>query len=481
MVSPLASFRDPAGSCRVLDERVLRVVAGVQAEEMEAFLITPAAQGFASRKRLVQTRRLAREEATMICKSENWREFQEAPASSVIFEHELIPFASYPYEWPAEMLWEAGRLTLELARASLDQGFNLKDATPYNVLFRGPEPVFIDATSFERRPADQSLWPAYGQFARTFLLPLLSYRRWGWRLADIFLTRRDGLEPHEVYALCSLRERFLPAVFSLVTMPTWLTGRAQARGTALYEPRKLANPEQAKFVIGALLKRLEKLLDSLKPRRGQASTWLGYMQRNSYDEAAMKTKETFVDRLLAEAKPKRLLDIGANTGHFSERAAHAGASVIAIDSDEPCMSLLWRKAREQKLDILPLVVDLARPSPALGWRNRECLPFLARATGKFDCVLMLAVVHHLLVTERIPLPEIFSLAAELTRQWLIVEFVPPGDRMFQELTRGRDHLHASLTQESFEAACGEFFSIQRSEPVPGTSRRLYILLKKGSC
>jgi hypothetical protein len=31
---------------------------------------------------------------------------------------------------------------------SLREGFGLKDATPYNVLFRGAQPVFVDLLSF---------------------------------------------------------------------------------------------------------------------------------------------------------------------------------------------------------------------------------------------------------------------------------------------------------------------------------------------
>ena len=47
------------------------------------------------------------------------------------------------------MLHAAGALTLELAQGALEEGFGLKDATPYNVLFRGSRPVFVDVLSFE--------------------------------------------------------------------------------------------------------------------------------------------------------------------------------------------------------------------------------------------------------------------------------------------------------------------------------------------
>jgi SAM-dependent methyltransferase len=174
-----------------------------------------------------------------------------------------------------------------------------------------------------------------------------------------------------------------------------------------------------------------------------------------------------------------VLDAGANTGHFSALAAKAGAAVVAVDLDPACVGTIWRRARDQQLDILPLVVNLARPSPALGWRNAECASFLDRATGAFDGVLMLALAHHLLVTERIPLEEILRLAYELTNQLLVIEFIEPEDAMFRRLTRGRESLHAGLDAAAFERACAAYFEIVRSLPLPGARRRMYCLKRKG--
>jgi SAM-dependent methyltransferase len=202
------------------------------------------------------------------------------------------------------------------------------------------------------------------------------------------------------------------------------------------------------------------------------------MGSHSYSEEAFVTKERFVEAVLREVKPRRVLDIGANTGHFSLLAAKAGAQVLAIDLDPACVGAIWQQAHREKADILPLVIDLGRPSPAIGWRNGECPSFLERVEGRFDCVLMLALVHHLLVTERIPLEEILCLAAKLTTSWLVIEFIAPDDAMFQQLTRGREHLHAGLSEAEFEQACAAYFEIVRSQSLPGTRRRLYALKRK---
>jgi hypothetical protein len=141
---------------------------------------------------------------------------------------------------------------------------------------------------------------------------------------------------------------------------------------------------------------------------------------------------------------------------------------------------VWRRAAAEGLDVLPLVVNLARPTPGTGWNNRECPSFLDRARGAFDTVLMLAVVHHLLATERIPLNDIVDLAAELTTDNLVIEFVAPEDAMFRKIARGRDDLHRGLTAAVFEDACRRRFDIQRSQRMDGSARWLYLMRRKAA-
>ena len=90
-------------------------------------------------------------------------------------------------------------------------------------------------------------------------------------------------------------------------------------------------------------------------------------------------------------------------------------------------------------------------------------------------VMMLAVLHHMLVTERVPLEELLSLAAELTRDYLLIEFVAPADPMFQRIVRGREALHDHLTFERFEAAAAAHFEQVKSLKIEGLHRCLYLL------
>jgi SAM-dependent methyltransferase len=195
----------------------------------------------------------------------------------------------------------------------------------------------------------------------------------------------------------------------------------------------------------------------------------------TYTGDQFAAKARFVETSLEQCAPGTLLDIGCNNGFFSLMGAKNGARVVSIDSDPVVVGHLWKESSAKKLDILPLVADISRPSPGLGWRNRECPPLLERMQGRFDMVLMLALVHHLLVTERIPLPEIVDLASELSTQYAIVEYIGPGDPMFQRLTRGRDALHQSLNEEVFEQVWKTRFEILNSAEIPNSGRKLYLL------
>jgi SAM-dependent methyltransferase len=443
---------------------VLRVVDETASAELAHFLSS----------RLAQT--LLKEGALVATEPVSPNAVRDCPAGATVYEHERIPFVAYPYEWPSEMLHAAGQLTLDIAERSVQDGFGLKDASPYNILFRGPNPVFVDVLSFERRKPDDSTWLPYAQFTRNFSLPLLASKHLGMSPVSVFRTRRDGIRPREIYTWMGPFMRFRPGILSSVTVPVWLSRFESER---LYSPRSM--PEsQARYVLKSLFRRLRKNLAKVEPRDCE-SQWSEYGNAPpSYTEQQLSTKRRFVQRALDRLRPSDVLDVGCNTGTFSLLAADQGASVVAIDADPVVVGRLWREARSRKVNILPLVVDIAWPSPALGWNNRENASFLDRARGSFDVVLMLALIHHLLVSERVPLEQIVSAAAELTRAHAIIEYVGPADPMFHRLARGRDHLHAGLDPAAFENVCRKHFEIVESEQLPACDRILYLLRRRNA-
>ena len=155
-----------------------------------------------------------------------------------------------------------------------------------------------------------------------------------------------------------------------------------------------------------------------------------------------------------------------------------GDQVVGIDNDPQVVEVLVRRLTKDRVNILPLVVDIAAPTPGRGWLNAESPSFLERANESFDLVLAMAVIHHLIATNGIPLAGILDLLASLTRDAVAVEFVPPSDPLFRRLARGRDDLHAGLTRASFERACEERFDVVKTQALPSGDRVAYVLRKK---
>jgi SAM-dependent methyltransferase len=475
-VSGRVSFRDPGGQVIIKGERAFRLVTDKECQHfVTAFLSGDLFAALVHDGMLVSTQYVLdpslKEELSCLA-------ITQSPEAMVL-EHEYIGFPSYPYEWPPQMLYAAGELTLRLMGTLLSEGLGLKDASPYNILYRGPRPIFVDLLSIEQRQPADPTWIAYAQFTRAFIRPLLAARYFGIGLDQTFRVFRDGLRPEQLFQMCGLWRKFYRPFLTSVSFPTWLSRLSAARSPEIYRKRKASSPEQASFILSRQLKGLRRELDAGKPNAASESTWTRYDECKHKTKEYLDTKTNFVRTAIEERRPKKLLDVGCNLGYFSFLAAQAGCSVVAIDQDSVAVGRVWQHAFDRNLPILPLVIDITRPTPRLGWRNQESRGFLDRALGAFDCVLMLAVVHHMLVTERIPLAEILKLASELTTDMLIIEFVPPDDDMFRSLARGNGNLYQYLTRGFFEAACHEHFIIEKQEKLEDSNRWLYQLRKTG--
>ncbi|HKT25329.1 MAG TPA: class I SAM-dependent methyltransferase [Terriglobales bacterium] len=455
MSSPVATFRDPAGSLRIDDERVLRTVHPEYAEDCLSFLGSELAQSWIASGRLVETRVLS-----------------SNPGEELELEHQRVFFPSYPWEWTPGQWIAAAELTLDFAEQQLSIGRVLKDATPLNVLFEGSRPVFVDVLSTEARELENPLWMAYGQFVRTFLLPLAAYKYLGWPLAAS-LSRRDGYEPRDIYPYLSAWTRLQPAVFSKVTLP-FLVEKKNANNTSSAKLKQ--RPDVALYMHRRRIKRLRRALRAFTPKMGD-SRWSGYPESAShYSPDDHAEKQEFIERILYTAKPAHVLDIGANTGEYSRLAAQAGASVVAWDTDVAAAEQNWSAACESRLSILPLIADAARPTPALGWQNAETSSLLDRARGRFDLVMMLGLIHHLLLIDQIPMAEVARLVNELTNRWAVVEWVPATDVRFKELCRGRDSLYFHLDQRAFLRSFTQYFEPVARKPL-SNGRVLFFLLR----
>lgn len=375
-------------------------------------------------------------------------------------------FVSHPTDWCDAQLHDAARHTLDLAETALADGFELKDASAWNIVFDGCQPRFCDHLSFH--PLVERRWWAFGQLCRHFVFPLAMARMRGWHARSAFLVDRDGIDVHQARALLGWRGRLsrltplLARVRDDAALPVEATAAPAMAGDALH---------------GRLIQYARSCLYAPRPVR--TGTWSRYVdERGHYGAESARAKLEQVTAWLAQLAPVTVLDLGCNTGEFSRAALAAGARVIAVDADHDSIEQLYR-AGADSTQLHPVVANLGDLHGGRGWSAREHAGLADRLAGQARLVLMLALTHHLHFSEGIPLAEIAAFAATLAGEHLVLEILPPDDPMVRRLAaqRRRDTADFAL-QRQLDAFAVHFEFVAR-RPLAGSGREL-VLWKRRS-
>jgi len=384
-----------------------------------------------------------------------------------MLHHQRVPFISYPFEWCFSQLKDAAILHLKLMGAALDEDFILKDASPYNIQFIGHRPVLIDVPSLTQFQGS-SLWVGYRQFCQMFLYPLMIQSYKDIDFQPELRSQIDGIKAERANKFFWLGDRLRAGVFVHV----YLQAKAQAR----FGHRKLSlnneikSPDIGKTIIKHNLRSLHKILQQLIWERS-TSEWSHYAQTHSYDKADQSAKEGFIKDCIRSSKFKLVWDLGCNTGHYSKLVAGQADFVLAADSDHLAVEKLYFDLKSGGPDnIIPMVLDLANPTSALGWRESERKALSERE--KPELMLALALIHHLAIGNNIPLDQIVDWLAE-QKSALVVEFVGKSDDMVQKLLQNREDIFSDYTQQHFEKLLKKKFRILKSQPLKDGDRVLY--------
>ena len=447
-----SSFRDPSGFVYTRDGVLYRQVNRVFQDRFEAFL------GSGLYEELVRQQLLVPHETAPLDRA-------ASPDAVAVLAPERVPFISYPYEWSFGQLRDAALLTLELQERALVRGFTLRDASAYNVQFLRGRPVFIDTLSFEPR-AEGAPWAAYGQFCQHFLLPLALMSRVDIALGSLQRTFLDGVPLELGSRLLGTSAWLSPSLLFHV--------KAQAAMQRRYADRRIGRTAAAREVgAPALLQLVRGLRSAVEGLHWNPSgtEWADYTCDNNYTAQSAGAKRERVGDMLRGLGGRRVWDLGANTGEYSRVARSLVPEVIAFDLDPAAVERNYRRVRaEGETGILPLVMDLANPSPAQGWAHGERMSLEER--GPADALLALALVHHLAIGHNLPLERIAAFFARLGRR-LVIEFVAKSDSQVGRLLRNRPDIFPDYTREGFEAAFSRHFRIDETSPIPGAERILY--------
>ncbi|MGH3679701.1 MAG: methyltransferase [Natronosporangium sp.] len=456
------SFRDPTNQVFHVGGEVRRGLRGAAVEDWRAL----AATEFFGR--LV--------EAGKICRTEP---VQPQPGWELTLRHEKIPFVSYPYEWTFSMLRDAALLHLDILAAALAERMTTKDGSGYNLQWRGTAPVFIDVGSFERLREGEP-WAGYRQFCQTMLYPLLLTAHLGVAFQPWLRAQIDGIEPGQLRRLLHGRAKWKAGVLKHVRLQDAMQARLAGTSSRQMSAELKSAGFSTELVVATVrgLAKLVRRLDWQPP----ASHWQGYRETCSYSDADRDAKLAFVEAALAGAGQRELvLDLGTNDGAYARLAARHARQVVAVESDHAVTDALYQRLRESEQGrerrILPLVMDLADPSPGGGWRSVERAPFVGRTRA--DTVLALALVHHLAIGRNVPLPQVVDLLATLGRE-VVVEFVDPADPMAGRLLANKPAgMFGDYHRDGFERALSERFTVVHRQQLPSGTRTLYAGVPRG--
>ena len=377
-----------------------------------------------------------------------------------------LSFFSFAWEWSFSQLKDAALATLAVCKLALQKGMILKDATHTNMQWVDGRWKLIDTLSFEKYTAGES-WIAYRQFCECFLNPLLLAAHSGLEVNKLALSYPDGISAAVTAKLLPFKTKFHASIYLHVHLQAKLGSKPTAEQKSTGKKLSQKNIEQ-------ILESLRSCIEGLSLPT-QTTTWNNYYDETILSETYLAEKKKLVSSLLAEQTYNNVLDLGANEGEFS-LLSKPDAQVIATDFDSACIDSLYnRLKKEKRKNILPLVLDLTYPSPAIGWMNEERKAFFSRT--KADVCLALALIHHLAIAKNISLQQLASFFASICNT-LIIEFVPKEDPKVQGMLQWRKDIFTAYTEEKFEEAFALHFLLEQKIIVTGSQRNMFVYRKK---
>lgn len=380
-----------------------------------------------------------------------------------VLKTEKIPFISYPYEWSFSQLKAAAIKTLKINLIALEYGMILKDSSTYNIQFIGSKAIFIDISSFEIYQSN-SLWAGYQQFCRHFLAPLLLASYKDVRLIKLLLVNIDGIDLSYVRKLLPIKSFLNSSVFLHIILNT--------SGVKTTSKKKIKLNEQG---LKSILVHLTDTIEKLK-LKNKNSEWSDYYNNTNYSDSGLLQKASIIETFIKKLNVKTALDVGANNGKFSKLLSDSSIYTVSTDIDELAVEKNFIDALRDKNDnLLSLHLNLANPTPSIGWDNTERKSFYDRS--KFDLVLALAVVHHFVITYDLSFEMIAEKFSKIGK-YLIVEFPLPEDDKVQFISRNKLSQFSNYNIENFKTAFEKYFLELDNKFIDSNSRVIFLYVKK---
>jgi SAM-dependent methyltransferase len=388
------------------------------------------------------------------------------PNIYTLIKPDQISFLSYPFEWSYNQWRKVILSYLEINLIALKFGMILKDATPYNFYLHEGNAVLFDTSSFAffKTP---DYWLSYKQFCEEMLGPFALMHYNGFKWGKLTRASHRGLPIDFISKNLALKSKLN------LTCLVHLHLHANS-----YHKR---NTDQLKSKSGLSVEKLSELISMIKSTINEwdksyqyPNHWVNYYEKDIETTEYLLDKETTLKSYIEYCSPKRVVDLGANTGKFSEIASQYAETVIAYEYDETCVDYIESQIKEkQKNNLYTVIGDLSETSPNFGLLNKEHISIINRTNS--DLVLALALVHHLALPKMIPFELITDILYNFTSRFSIVEFIERSDRKVQHLLKDNPRYYP--TKQEFEEIISEKFNIIKQRTLESSVRTIYLLEK----
>ncbi|MBN1688980.1 MAG: SAM-dependent methyltransferase [Candidatus Omnitrophica bacterium] len=451
----VSSFRDPSGFLFIRNGKLYRQINPGYKQDYDLLMSSGLYEILVGENLLVSHEEIE-------CPGENPKECYKVIAP------EPIAFISYPYEWCFSQMKEAALATLKIQKMAIQAGMCLKDSSAFNIQFSNGCPVLIDTLSFEKYREGKP-WVAYRQFCQHFLLPLMLMVHCDVRFHRLSQIHLDGIPLDFGSRLLPFWTYFLPSYLAHVHLHA-LSQRFY--GKKFVAASKVESGAFSKSAMLGLIDSLEKIVLGLR-WKPSGTEWAEYYGTADCNAEGLEKKKAFVRGYLKEKKPGIVWDLGANTGVFSRLASDVSNQVISFDVDPAAVEKNYALCRKEgKKNVLPLVLDLCNPTPSIGWELRERASFFERPPA--DLLLALALVHHLAISNNLPLDYLAKLFSRLGK-FLVIEFVPKEDIQVERMLSVREDIFPQYNEAGFEQAFSQYFHIENRVKLEPTGRTLYFM------
>lgn len=371
----------------------------------------------------------------------------------VVLEHETAPVITYSHEWSFDMLKDAALLYLEICKIAKRHGYSVKDGHASNIVFFGNKPKFVDIGSFYKAE-----YLEFKQFTATIILPLLIWSRNYYRTAFNLLNDENKWTPYN----------------EIICTYQGLLFFAQGKKKGIFNYRNFLKNEK-KRIYSKILEDKIALVEGLKSPN-YSTMWHSY--HNQYDKTK-KVEPTprfkrIIDMINGLDGVESLYDVACNQGYFSFLVADNCPQIKKIsgtDFDENAINEFY----------------LAMKRSGHGKRITAGVSNLVSMTSNFqekpantrfrsDCVVVLALTHHLLLGQGYHFDVVLNRLYDFTNKYLLIEFMPHG------LWNGVDEnampgVPDYYTEAWYEQSISKYFNVINKE-VLEKNRVMFVCIKK---